>query len=207
MTLYVNSYKSITNAKFWVAVWLHSVTLSISPRDAVHCKWGYHPHDLQVRPVGRFSCLMAQTTWTRARIALWGFIYIAVHLRGQIPPKPWFWGANRHFQAKRACVHVCMCMCVWMFYAAIGTLFRWIKLIKKFKLSYFRNYCINPPILHRDKDRQVSFVDGPNMPPNKSKMAVAAIFKNQKIVISQKPFDWFWQNLTRWCISALWLPS
>jgi len=60
-----------------------------------------------------------------------------------MPPKPWFWG--REAFSCQTC--------------------------KKFKLSYYRNYCIDcNRILHSDKDHQVPFVDGPNMPQT-SKMA------------------------------------
>jgi len=58
---------------------------------------------LHVRPVGGFSHLIAQITWTRARcVPFGGFVqlHIAAHLKGHIPPKPYFWGANRRFQAK-----------------------------------------------------------------------------------------------------------
>ena len=34
-------------------------------------------------------------------VAFRGSDDIAAHLRGQIPPKPNFWGANRRFPAKR----------------------------------------------------------------------------------------------------------
>ena len=34
--------------------------------------------------------------------AFGGFVDIAPHFRGEIPPKPHFWGVNRRFQAKRA---------------------------------------------------------------------------------------------------------
>jgi len=73
-------------------------------------------------------------------------------------PSPAFWGANRLLQAK----------CT-----------------KKFKLSYFRKYCIDRNhILQSDKDHQVGlpFMSGTNVPPNKSKMAAAAILKNRKLL-------------------------
>ena len=43
---------------------------------------------LQVRPVNGFSRLMAQTTQTRARICLLGFLDISLHFGGDIPHKP-----------------------------------------------------------------------------------------------------------------------
>jgi len=39
-----------------------------------------------------------------------------------------------------------------------------------------------------------------------SKMAAAAILKNQKILIFSRPIDWFWQNLACWCVSTLCAP-
>ena len=35
-------------------------------------------------------------------VPFWGFVDIAVHLRGKISPKPQLWGVNRCFQAKHA---------------------------------------------------------------------------------------------------------
>jgi len=37
-----------------------------------------------------------------------------------------------------------------------------------------------------------------------SSMVLAAILKNQKIMISPQQIDWFWQNLAWRCLSALW---
>jgi len=60
-------------------------------------------NSLQVRPVDRFSRLMAQTTRTRANICLLGgFVDIAPHFGGEIPETPNFGGVNRRFQAKQA---------------------------------------------------------------------------------------------------------
>jgi len=83
--------------------------------------------------------------------AFWGFVYILVHLMGQIPQQnPNIWGANSRFQAKRA---------------------------KKFKLSYFRNYCTDwNQIVHNDKDRQVPFV----VVQICRRCRAAAVFKNRK---------------------------
>ena len=101
---------------------------------------------------------VAQRRWAKpkkaqnhARMCLLGFAYIAVYLRGHIPPNPDFGSANRHFQAKRA----------------------------KNSNSYFRNYYINcNQTLQSDKDRQVAFVGGPNMPQTDPRWWMAAIFKN-----------------------------
>jgi len=43
---------------------------------------------LQVKPVGGFSRLMAQTTQTHERVCFWGFVDIPPHLGGQIISKP-----------------------------------------------------------------------------------------------------------------------
>jgi len=170
---------------------------------------------------------MVQTTQTRTRMCILGFRLYCCRFKGSNSPKPQFWG------------------CEWAFSS---------QMCEKFKLSYFRNYCINcNQILHNDKNRQVPFVGGSNMAQTnprcrtadilknqniaihyisstdwrilmkfakvmhlslrtlwankiwqflKSKMAAVAILKNKKIVISQKPFDQFWRNLTYWCISA-----
>jgi len=40
---------------------------------------------LQVRPVDGFSRIMAQTTQTRERMCLLGFVHMAPHLGGQTP--------------------------------------------------------------------------------------------------------------------------
>ena len=55
---------------------------------------------LEVRPVDGFSRLVAWTTQTRARMCLFGFIYVAPNLWGQMPKTSNFGGVNKHFQAK-----------------------------------------------------------------------------------------------------------
>jgi len=58
---------------------------------------------LQVRTVGRFSRLMAQTTRTHARVCLFGFCWYCWPFKRLSSPKPWFFGSvNRRFQVKRA---------------------------------------------------------------------------------------------------------
>jgi len=49
--------------------------------------WGTH---LQVRRVDGFLRVMAQTTWTRARMCFLAFVHIDSHLGGQDPQKPNF---------------------------------------------------------------------------------------------------------------------
>ena len=39
---------------------------------------------------------------SRKDVPFGGFVNIASHFGGEIPPKPQFWGVNRRFQAKRA---------------------------------------------------------------------------------------------------------
>ena len=56
---------------------------------------------LQVRPVGGFLRMVAQTMQTRARMCLLGIVHIPPHLVVQNPPKQ-FWGVNRRCQAKLA---------------------------------------------------------------------------------------------------------
>ena len=34
-------------------------------------------------------------------VPFWGFVDIAYHFEGEIPPKRQFWGVNKHFQANR----------------------------------------------------------------------------------------------------------
>jgi len=88
--------------------------------------------------------MMAQTTWTRARMCFWGIISHCSLFRGSKPPNPQFWGVNRCFQTKLA---------------------------KSKKRAYYQNYCIDfNQILHSDKGHQRPFVGGPDT-HNKSKMA------------------------------------
>ena len=39
---------------------------------------------------------------SRKDVPFGGFVDIALHFGGEIPPSPNFWGVNRRFQAKRA---------------------------------------------------------------------------------------------------------
>ena len=58
---------------------------------------------LQVRRDDGFSRLMAQTTWTRARMCLLGVSLTLLPILGvKSPENSNFWGVNRRFQAKRA---------------------------------------------------------------------------------------------------------
>jgi len=50
----------------------------------------------------RISCLMAQMTWTRARMCFLGVSWILLSIFRWNPPNSNFWGMNRRFQAKRA---------------------------------------------------------------------------------------------------------
>ena len=110
----------------------------------------YFMNSLQVRPVDRFSRLMAQTTRTRAHICLLGgFVDIAPHFGGEIPETPNFGGVNRRFQAKRA---------------------------KILKVSDYRNYYIDfNQNLHNDRDHHVVVVDDPNSRPTNPRWRTAAI--------------------------------
>jgi len=84
-----------------------------------------------------------------------GFRLYCCPFKGSNSQKP-IGGPNRRFQAKR----------------------------KKNSVSYFRNYCIDcNQILHSDKDRQVPFAGGPNMPQTNSRWRTAAVFKNRKIAV------------------------
>ena len=127
--------------------------------------------------------MMAQTTWTRARMCFWGIFSHCSPFRGSKTPNPQFWGVNRCFQAKLATSK---------------------------KRAYYQNYCIDfNQILHSDKGHQRPFVGGPDTRITnprwrteksknhhisefrKSKMAAAAILKNRKIAISQPQFERF----------------
>ena len=56
--------------------------------------------------------------------------------------------------------------------------------VRKLQTSYFQNYCTDcNQIVHSDKDRQVSFVGGPNMPQTNPRWQQFAIFNNRKIAI------------------------
>jgi len=56
---------------------------------------------VQVRRVEGFSRLMAQTTRTRARMCLLGFVDITPHLGGQIPKTPNFGGREEAFNSSQ----------------------------------------------------------------------------------------------------------
>ena len=106
-------------------------------------------HDLQV--IRRVSA---------QRCAFWGPVVTRVHLRGQKPPKPQFWGREQAFSSL---TH---------------------KIIKP---AYYRNQCIDSSnFLHIDKDHQVLFVGGPNTVTTNPKWRTAAILKNRKFAISQQ---------------------
>ena len=58
------------------------------------------------------------------------------------------------------------------------------------KLSCYQNYCINRnQILHNDRDHQVLFMCGPNM-PSKNQDGDRLPFNNKKITISNKRQNW-----------------
>jgi len=80
--------KSVHGGGFWRVV---EITISY-----LYPLLGTH---LQVRPMGRFSRLMAQTMRTHV-CAFWGIVDISSHLRVKFLPNPDFWGVNRCFQAK-----------------------------------------------------------------------------------------------------------
>jgi len=54
---------------------------------------------LQVRPINRFACLMAQMRQTHSRMCFLEFRLYCFPFHGSDPKKQ-FWGVNRHFQAK-----------------------------------------------------------------------------------------------------------
>jgi len=77
--------------------------------EALYIIWGIYLFipfiylETQVRPVSRFSCLMAQTMWTHARKNHLGVSFILISFRGLNPPphkKPNLGGMNRCFQVK-----------------------------------------------------------------------------------------------------------
>jgi len=91
-------------------------------------------------------------TVSRKGVPFGGFIDIAAHSGSQIPRKPRFWGHANAFSSQTR---------------------------EKFKLSYFRNYCIDRnQILHSDKDHLVPFVGDPRMSQTNPTWRTAAILKN-----------------------------
>jgi len=155
---------------FWANAW--NITISF-----IYLYHLFLRTHLQVKPVGGFSCLMAQMTQTRAMMYLLGFFYMTVIIRGQIPQNPIFLRREKAFSSQTC---------------------------KKFKLSYFRHYGIYcNHVLHDDKDHQVPLVGGLNMSQTDPRWRTAAILKNWKIAIALQQIDEFWRNLARWCIWAL----
>jgi len=88
---------------------------------------------------------MAQKTRNRARIAFWRVSLILFSILGVKYPNPQFLGREQAFSSQTC---------------------------KISKVSYYRNYCIDfNQFLHKDRDHQLLVAGGPNIAPNKSKMA------------------------------------
>ena len=86
-------------------------------------------------------------------LAFGGFVDIASHFGGEIPPNSNFWGVNRRFQVKRS-----------------------------LKVSCYLNYCIDfNQIWRNDRDHQVVIVGGPSRRPIKFKMADGRHFEKKPL--------------------------
>ena len=107
---------------------------------------------LRVRPVDRFSRMMAQTTRTHARMYPLGFIHMAPHLGGQLPKINL--GCN------------------------IGVFKPNSRNRKTRIISKLRHRL--QPNFHSDKDHQIPFMGGPNTGITNPRWRTAAILKNQK---------------------------
>jgi len=128
-------------ARFWINKWNIAVIVLFIYTTLL----GTH---LQVRPVGRFSRLMAQTTRTHARMCLWGFRWYCFLFEGlNSQNSTTFWVCEEEFSSQT-------CRIVLL------------------QLLYYRNYCLYCNwILHNNKDHQIHFMGGVSVPPNTSKMA------------------------------------
>jgi len=86
-----------------------------------------------------------------ADVPFGGFVDIASHFGGEIPPKPQFLGREYAFSSQMG---------------------------KILKVSCYRNYCIDfNEIWHNNKDHQVVIVGGPSRRPTNQRWRAAAILK------------------------------
>ena len=53
---------------------------------------------LQVTNMDRFECINAHNTWFQVHMCLLGVSTTMNYFQGSRPPKPKFWGVNRHFK-------------------------------------------------------------------------------------------------------------
>ena len=132
---------------------------------------------LQVRPIDGFSLMMAQTTWTLARMCLFGICSHGSPFMGSKHLIPQFWGMNRRFQTKLAKsknVHIIKTT------ASIPT-----KLCTVIKSTKCPSRVVSTHALQ--------IQDGGG----------CHIEKKRKIAISRPRLERFWRNLARCCSSTL----
>jgi len=134
---------------------------------------------LQVRPLTTFSCLMAQMTWTHARVYLFWLWLLLQPMGIKLPKNANFGGVNRLFPAK------------WAKYWNVHI----IKTTASIIIKFYR--VIETPNTHCWWSKYAQ---------TNPRWRTAAIFKNRKILISSQPIDRFWRNLAYWCVSTLWTP-
>jgi len=96
-----------------------------------------------------------------------GAVDTATHVGGQ-NPKPYFWGRESAFPSQTHQILWLSCHC-------------WTDINQ---------------ILRNNRDCQLVFVHGTNMPQTHPKWRTSAILKIQKITISPQWIDWFWRYLT-----------
>jgi len=90
---------------------------------------------------------MAQTMRSRTRMCLFAIFFHIWEVKKQ------FWGANRHFQAKREIE----------------------------KRAYYQNHCIDSnQILHSDTDHQMPFMGGPPTHITNTRRQTTAIMEKSK---------------------------
>jgi len=83
-----------------------------------------------------------------------GFVDIAPHFGGEIPPKPQFWGREYAFSSQTG---------------------------KILKVSCYRNHCIDfNQIWRNDTDQQVVIMGGPSRRPTNPRWRMAAILKKNR---------------------------
>jgi len=122
------------------------------------------------------SRLMAQTTWTHARVRLFGgFVDTAPYFGGEIPRRPEnpnFLGVNRRFQAERAKY--------WKFHVIETTTSISTKFCTTIETIKWSSWVV---------PMGAQQIQGGGRPP---------FWKKREIAISLQPFNRFWWNLAWW---------
>ena len=110
------------------------------------------------------------------RCAFGGFVDIALHFWGKIPPKLQFLGRECAFLSQTC---------------------------KILKVSCYRKYCIDfNQIWHNDRDHQVVIVGGPGRRPTNPRWRTAAILKKPLNCDRSTDFDEIWNHDACWPLAA-----